>query len=441
MEDEQVMKIALLVHSLDRMGGIAKHALYVARELQQLGHEVTVWAVEHNPELCYPELSGELDIRSLRRPDTESTASRGAGSVRMIGYLRSLKRYAQDQRRLVAAMPGGYDVINPHGNAIIWAAGAYKRRHRTPLVWICNDFWPMTSQRLADGAGLTERLRHLAKVLLCLPYDLLDRVSVLSVDRLVVLSERVRSQMVEHYGVDSDIVRPGIDSERFSAGDRSRARQKLGVTDGTFLLLTVCLLMPRRRLEDTVGAIRSLLDRGKDVAFAVVGRSTMYPEYTKLIESEIQRLALSDCVHLTGEVPEKDLVDYFHACDAFVWSADEGQSWGMAGMEALAAGKPLIVSRANGLAEAMQDGHTALLIEPRSPASIADATQQLIEDPELARAVAREGQELVRTRYSWRWHTEELVTRFRKALAETQTVHHSGAETLDPAPAATDRTW
>jgi len=423
MEDDRIMNIALLVHSLDRMGGIAKHALYVARELKELGHKVTVWAVEYDPEQCYPELASELDIRSLRSSALQTTASHTGGRVRMIGYLRSLQRYAQDQRRLVAAMSAGYDLINPHGNAIIWAAGAYKRRHGTPVVWLCNDFWPMASQRLTDGAGLAQKVRHLLKILLALPFDLLDRLSVRSVDQLVVLSERVRGQMLDHYGVDSDIVRPGIDSERFSAGDRLRARQKLGVADSTFLLLTVCLLMPRRRLEDTVRAIRNLLDRGKDVAFAIVGRTTMYPEYTELVDSEIEKLKLTGHVHLTGEVPEADLADYFHACDAFVWGADEGQSWGMAGMEALAAGKPLIVSRANGLAEAMQDDHTALLVEPRSPESTADAIERLMGDPELTASIARQGRELV-----------------RKALGESQPSAKDEDETLDRVSTARTRT-
>ena len=53
-------------------------------------------------------------------------------------------------------------------------------------------------------------------------------------------------------------------------------------------------------------------------------------------------------------------------------------------MEAMAAGKPIIVSQANGLAEALKDGETALLVPARSPEAIAHAARRLMEDPAVA---------------------------------------------------------
>jgi glycosyltransferase involved in cell wall biosynthesis len=184
------------------------------------------------------------------------------------------------------------------------------------------------------------------------------------------------------------------------------------------VLLTVCILMPRRRLEDVVRAIRILTQEGLDVAYLVVGRTSGSETYAESIEAEVRASDLGNHVKIIGEVSEKDLIDYYHACDAFVWAADRDQSWGMAGMEAMAAGRPVIVSRANGLAEILEDGRTALLVTPCSPESIADAVERLIRDRALAHSVASQGQELVRERYSWRKHAEQMLALFDAVVQE-----------------------
>ena len=137
------MKIAVLVNSLVRVGGIAKHTLRASQEFAQMGHQVTVWAVEYDPDNCYPELTKGLDVRGLRGPRPAETGQKAiAPGMRMAAYLLGLWQLYLDQRRLSTVIPGGYDVIHPNGNEIIWAAAEYKRRHGTPVVWMCNDFWP-----------------------------------------------------------------------------------------------------------------------------------------------------------------------------------------------------------------------------------------------------------------------------------------------------------
>src|SRR5215207_6399186 len=145
------MRIATLVYGLEGIGGIAKHVLYLSSELVQMGHDVDIWAVEYDEARCYPELAKSLNIRALRDPGPVpfETSSRLPGS-RMAAYMAGLWQYNNDQRQLAALIPSGYDVINPHGNAIHWAAAMYRRQHGTPAVWLCNDFWPMAYQKMDD---------------------------------------------------------------------------------------------------------------------------------------------------------------------------------------------------------------------------------------------------------------------------------------------------
>src|SRR5437764_15431110 len=108
------MKIAVLVYSLDSIGGIAKHVLYQCREMAAMGHQVDIWAVEYDKERCYPALARGLNIRSLRQPRPYAVDYNGTTSGRrMVTYLRDVWKYYQDQQQLWSAIPRGYDVLNP----------------------------------------------------------------------------------------------------------------------------------------------------------------------------------------------------------------------------------------------------------------------------------------------------------------------------------------
>jgi len=257
-----------------------------------------------------------------------------------------------------------------------------------------------------------EKVKHSAKEGLCLPFYRCDQAAVREIDKIVVLSEWVKSQMAWHYGVDPIIVRAGVESSRFARGNGRRIRARYLDSDDSFLLLTVCWVTPRRRLEDVIRAVRILTDQGVDVSYLVVGGTSDRPDYARFVQAEVSAYRLGNRVVFAGQVSDQDLVDCYHACDAFVWASDENQSWGLAGMEAMAAGKPVIVSKANGLAEVLEDSKTALLVTPRSPEAIAGAVMRLREDQALAESVASQGQRLVREEYSWRQNAEAMVDLF-----------------------------
>ncbi|MBN1965308.1 MAG: glycosyltransferase family 4 protein [Anaerolineae bacterium] len=414
------MKIAVLVHSLDGIGGIVKHLLLQCRELVEMGHEIDIWAVEYDPERCYPDLMRGFTVHALRKPQPVSTQIyQVAPGLRMLVYLRELWRTYWEQRRLVAAMPAGYDVVNPHGAGVTWAAAAYQRRHGTPSVWMCYDFWPM-ARGTAEGEG---GLKGLLKQAVVAPLDRYDRYATRAMDRIAVLSDGVQAQMRDYYGVETVVLRTGIDTAHYAQGDDPAAgralRQRHGVADDTFLLLTVAMLMPRRRIEDVLAAVRGLVDEERDLRYLLVGRITHSPDYTAFVQHEIARLGLQDVVKLAGEVSEADLVAAYQACDAFIWPADEGQSWGMAALEAMAAGKPVLVSRANGLAEVLEDGRTAMLFDARAPETVAAALRHLLGDPALRQQIAASGQQFVHDTFSWRRNAETMLSLFTAAGART----------------------
>jgi glycosyltransferase involved in cell wall biosynthesis len=411
------MRIAVMVKSLlNNADGVARHAIYLSHELVAMGHQVTVWAVEYDHEHCH-DLVKDLEVRSLRNTRRTVLAPARIPGIRMLTWLQLIISAYHDQINLARVMTDGYDIVNPHGNLIIWGALEYKRKFEVPVVWLCNDFWPPAYHAPNASSRRVQKLKLNIKQLISLPIKTYDQAVVRKVDEIAVLSEIVKAQMNNYYDIFPEIVRPCVDSDRFGHGDGGWVKSRYSISDKSFLLLTICSLMTRRRLEDVIQAIEILVKQGYDVIYLIAGRVTHQPEYTQFIRTEVTKRHLESRVLIIGEVSEDELVDYYQACDAFIWPADENQSWGMAGTEAMSSGKPIVVSKANGLAEILEDKVTGFLVPPRSPHMIAKTIIQLISDPALVRTVGKSGQQLVRENFSWRNNAQRMLELFQRAIA------------------------
>jgi glycosyltransferase involved in cell wall biosynthesis len=89
-------------------------------------------------------------------------------------------------------------------------------------------------------------------------------------------------------------------------------------------------------------------------------------------------------VELLGEVAPETLPAVYATCDVYAWPAAD-EAYGMALLEAQAAGLPAVAGREGGVPDVARDGTTALLVPPRDPAVFAEALRALLTDPERRR--------------------------------------------------------
>jgi glycosyltransferase involved in cell wall biosynthesis len=95
------------------------------------------------------------------------------------------------------------------------------------------------------------------------------------------------------------------------------------------------------------------------------------------------------------------LQDLYASCDLFVLPT-RGEVFPLAGMEALAAGLPLVATRVGGLPELVREGETGRSVDVDDGDALGDALEQLIADPELRRRMSARARADAEERFDYR---------------------------------------
>lgn len=174
---------------------------------------------------------------------------------------------------------------------------------------------------------------------------------------------------------------------------REPAAVRLG-EPGRRHLVVAGRISQRKGQDVALKALHNLRARGYDVDLTIVGSIYEgYEEYRISLDVLIEALGLNDYVTLTGF--RDDVPAYFRAADV-VMVPSRVEPFGNVAVEAQMAGKPVVASDVQGLAEIVIDGETGLLVPPGGPTVLAAAVTRLLDDPGLATVLARQGQERAR---------------------------------------------
>jgi glycosyltransferase involved in cell wall biosynthesis len=177
-----------------------------------------------------------------------------------------------------------------------------------------------------------------------------DRRTASRPDVVVAISETVQQRIRRCWGRESEVLYPPVDVGAIHPSGRD---------DG--FLLVAARMLAYRRLEHAVEACTRL---GRDLV--VVGEG---PERARL-----QALA-GPAVRFLGRVDRPTLLDLFGRCHAYLVPGEE--DFGIAPVEAMAAGKPVVGLRAGGVAETVVDGATGVLYDQPGASAMAAAIERL----------------------------------------------------------------
>ena len=173
-----------------------------------------------------------------------------------------------------------------------------------------------------------------------------------------------------------------------SADEIASARASLGLTPDTIAVGTVTRLMPSKGNEYLVAAVPEIAKRQPRARVLIIGEG----ELDDALRAQANALGLGDRLMFVGF--RRDVAEVLSALDLVVFpSLWEGTP--LTAFEALAAGKPIVATDADGLLDILTSGHDAMIVPKRDSRALADSVVALIEDParaaELSQGARRTG--------------------------------------------------
>jgi glycosyltransferase involved in cell wall biosynthesis len=195
-----------------------------------------------------------------------------------------------------------------------------------------------------------------------------ERAAAEQVDAFIAISNEVRARIRRFYGRESTVIHPPVDTCRFTAADPARSQ-------GDYFLI-VSRLIPYKRIDLAVQAFKHL---GLPLWIAGDGRD----------RASLEAIAGRN-VRFLGRVPDEELGRLLANCRAFVFPGLE--DFGIAPVEAMAAGKPVIAYAGGGALDTIVEGVTGVFFREQKAESLADAVLRFDEtafDPATIRAHAR----------------------------------------------------
>jgi glycosyltransferase involved in cell wall biosynthesis len=109
-----------------------------------------------------------------------------------------------------------------------------------------------------------------------------------------------------------------------------------------------------------------------------------------------------------GFVPHDDL-QRLYARAAVVVCPSRREGFGVACLEAMAHGRPVVATSVGGLLDLVVDGETGIVVPPRDPAALRSALERLLADPDLRRRLGTAGRDRARTLFSWETVTDATL--------------------------------
>jgi glycosyltransferase involved in cell wall biosynthesis len=240
------------------------------------------------------------------------------------------------------------------------------------------------------------------------------RWSARNADRLITISESTRDDLVRLWRLDPrrvTAVQLAADAvyEPVGAGRIAAACRRYGVQPSSYILY-VGVLEPRKNVDRLVAAFGRAAERLQGLDLVIAGkRGWMYDQ----IFAQVEALGLRDRVRFPGYVAKEDLPALYGGARLFAYPS-RYEGFGLPVLEAMRCETPVVTTNVSSMPEVA--GDAALLVDPDDVAGLADALVRLVNDPTLARDLARRGRERA-ARFSWERCARETLDVYEQVVA------------------------
>lgn len=303
------------------------------------------------------------------------------GRKRLHG-LRAMRRWLVEHRP---------DVINTHSSTDSWLAG-------------------LACQTLAHAPAIV-RTRHISAPIAVNASSrwLYGR----SAKHVVTTGEALRQTLISELGLRPDNVTSvptGIDPVRFAPGDKMTARLVLGLDTDRHYLGIVATLRSWKGHSYLLEAFARL--NLADWTLLIVGEGPQLES----IKLKINELGIGERVQLVGQRTDPEA--WMRALDIFCLPSYANEGVPQSIMQAMLIGLPIVTTPVGAILEAVSDGTTALVVEPKSTAALTNALAQLVRNRELAQGLGAAAHERAKAHFTLDRMLDKMESIFFSATAQ-----------------------
>jgi L-malate glycosyltransferase len=335
--------------------------------------------------------------------------------LRALGHRAIL--VAHPEGDLFRRMSDGHDLIGlaPRNEVDLTTAWRFSRllRRTQPQVVHAHDPHAVSAAALAlsFGAPPTSPLLVAARrVDFHLRSSSLSRWKYRQVDCFVAASHAIHHMLLED-GIEPSrvvTVHEGIDIDRALAAEPVNIHAEFWLPIHAPIVGNVAALVPHKGQRYLIEAASLVVRDVPDARFVILGEGELRAQ----LEQQIHERRLDKHVVLAGFRP--DVLSFHRSFDLFVMSSVT-EGLGTSLLDAMAASKAIVATRAGGIPEVVADGETGLLVPARDPRSLAGAIVRLLKDDGLRAEMARRAFERVQSQFSADRMVEQTLNVYRTA--------------------------
>ncbi|MBT3513829.1 MAG: glycosyltransferase family 4 protein [Nitrospina sp.] len=227
---------------------------------------------------------------------------------------------------------------------------------------------------------------------------------------ILFLSDYTRKRFLNYFPFRKPrmrIIPGGTDIEKFCPSENTNEineiRKKLGIPNGYKFLLTVRRLEARMGLDNLITAIAEIVNQSPELKFKLViaGKGSLEGR----LKSQVMLTGLDNHIHFSGFVPDEFLPKYYAAADIFIMPTEFIEGFGIATVEALSSGLPVIGTPIGGTTEILESIDKKLLFKDEKAKSMAEKIEWFLKTPDYIFSLRSKCREEALKKYSW-----DLVT-------------------------------
>ncbi len=322
---------------------------------------------------------------------------------------------------------GPIDLVHIHNPLIGYLALKHPALRSVPRVYHFHSSWydeeKINREAVRPEGGMENVWFDMKLAFSLAAIRRMERTAIRACGSILFLSQYSREHFLQHYPMKNirlRVIPGGVDVDEFHPADSPESlaalRKALEFPVGRPLFLTVRRLEPRMGLKNLIVAAEKLRSRSPELDFQIwiAGKGSLRAPLKALIEEK----KLTGTVRLLGLVPRDTLPSLVRSADLFILPTQRIEGFGLATVEALASGVPVLGTPVGGTVEILKALDPRLLLPGTSADALSQGMESYLKNPKPFSALKEKCRQQAVSKYSWEKVVDLLEEEFRFAAGK-----------------------